>query len=78
MDNGVGFGSMAPSMVSSTAGCPVFCWAAKGSVVSLGDVVSWLSELRVSVVDQGLKGEGGGYQYWVQSFWIRSAVGSCL
>jgi hypothetical protein len=51
MDNGVGFGSTAPSMVSSTAGCPVFCWAAKGPVVSLGDVVSWLSVLRVSVVD---------------------------
>jgi hypothetical protein len=59
MDNGVDFESTAPSIVSSTAGCPVFCWAANGSVVALGDVVSWLSVLQVSIADEGLEGGGG-------------------
>ncbi len=59
MGNGVGFESTAPSMVSSTAGCPVFCWMANGSVVVLEDVVSWLSVLQVSIVDEELKGKEG-------------------
>ena len=68
MGNGVGFESTAPSMVSSTADCPAFCWAANGSVVVLEEVVSWLAVLRVSIVDEGLKGEEEGYHYWVQNF----------